>query len=286
MTPQAKAARDFLALHRAPRGFILPNAWDAGSALLLAAEGFPALATTSAGIAFSLGRPDYAVEDPALAVSRQAMLARVAEIVEVSPVPVNADLEAGWGDAPEAVAETIRLAVAAGAAGGNIEDVKQGGGLFDEDLAVERIAAARAAAGPDFVLNARTDPFQTTMDDPLAEAIRRGTRFLEAGADCVFVPGVGDLASIRTLVAELPGPLNLVAGLTAMEGGVRTLLDLGVQRISVGGSIARAALGLVRQAARELRAEGEMTYAKGQIPQGELNALFAAALSGGTPASR
>ncbi len=287
MTQQADAARTLLALHRAPAGFIVPNAWDAGSAVILASAGFPAIATTSAGIAFSLGKPDYGVGTPGLAVTRDEMLARIAQVVAASSVPVNADLEAGFGDAPEIVAETIRLAIQAGAAGGNIEDVgSDPGALIDEGLAVERIAAARAAGGETFVLNARTDAAMMPEAGGLAEAIRRGNRYLTAGADCVFVPGVGDLASARTLVAELDGPLNLVAGLTPMEGGLRTLLGAGVQRISVGGSIARAALGLVRRAAEELKREGTFTYAQGQIPQSELNALFAANLSGGTPARR
>ena len=119
---QTDAARAFLALHRAKTGFVLPNAWDAGSAILLANAGFPAIATTSGGIAFSLGRPDYHIGDPALGVSREAMFARIREIVAAVPVPVSADLEAGYGDAPEAVADTIRLAIDAGLAGGNIED--------------------------------------------------------------------------------------------------------------------------------------------------------------------
>src|SRR5262249_13949151 len=152
---------DFLALHRQPRGFVLPNAWDAASALLLAEAGFPALATTSAGIAFSLGKQDYRVSDPRLAVGRGGEFRRIGEIVAASPVPVSADLEAGWGDAPEAVATTIEMALDAGLAGANIEDKPAGGDrLHDESLAVERIAAAVAAARAHddcFVVNARTD---------------------------------------------------------------------------------------------------------------------------------
>ncbi|HYE44761.1 MAG TPA: isocitrate lyase/phosphoenolpyruvate mutase family protein [Caulobacter sp.] len=278
MTAQAQAARRFRALHKGP-GFIMPNAWDAGTARLLAAEGFAAIATTSAGVAFSLGKPDYGLDDAALTVSREAMLARVAEIAAATELPVNADLEAGWGDDPETVAQTIRLAVAAGAAGGNIEDIR-GERLYDEALAVERIAAARAAA-PDFVLTARTDVFQGPGEDALAQAIRRGNLFLEAGADCVFPPGAPDLATIRTLAREIAGPVNIVVGLTPIDGGLDALFEAGVRRISVGGSIARAALGLVRRAAADLKA-GRLDYASDQIPQGELNALF----SGGTPAGR
>ncbi len=270
---QIDRAKRLLALHKAPGGFILGNAWDAGSAILMAAEGFKAIATTSAGVAFSLGRPDYGVGDPALAVSRETTMARLAELVAAVEVPVNADLEDGYGPDPETVAETVRLAVMAGAAGGNIEDIGHGPDLYEETLAVERIAAARAAA-PSFVLNARTDALQVSGPAGLATAIRRGNLYLEAGADCVFVPGTGELEIIKTLVREIAGPLNIVVGLSSANASARQMLEAGVQRISTGGSIARAALGLVRRAARELLDEGTFGYAASQIGQGELNALY------------
>jgi 2-methylisocitrate lyase-like PEP mutase family enzyme len=270
---QSERAQAFLALHRQPGGFILGNAWDAGSAVLMASEGFAAIATTSAGVAFSLGKPDYRVGDTGLAVSREAALRRLAEMAAAVDIPVNADLEDGYGEAPDAVAETVRLAVAAGAAGGNIEDIGAGPGLYDEALSVERIAAAREAA-PDFVLNARTDALQVDGPAGMAEAIRRGNRYLEAGADCVFVPGTGDLALIRTLAREIAGPLNIVVGLTSANATARQMLEAGVQRISTGGSIARAALGLVRRASRELLDQGTYVFGAGQIGQGELNALY------------
>jgi 2-methylisocitrate lyase-like PEP mutase family enzyme len=276
---QTESAQRFLALHRAPGGFILANAWDAGSAILLAAEGFKAIATTSAGVAFSLGRPDYGVGDPALAVSRATTMARLAELTSAVDIPVNADLEDGYGADPETVAETVRQAVTAGAAGGNIEDIGAGPDLYAETLAVERIAAARAAA-PHFVLNARTDALQVSGPAGLATAIRRGNLYLEAGADCVFVPGTGDMDIIRTLVREIAGPLNIVVGLSSANASARQMLEAGVQRISTGGSIARAALGLVRRAARELLDEGTFGYAAGQIGQGELNALYSKASGG------
>lgn len=275
---QTNPALIFLDLHRGAKGFIMPNAWDAGSAIVLASEGFQAIGTTSAGIAFSLGKPDYRVGDPRLAVSRTEMLAAVRAIASAVAVPVNADLEAGYGDAPEVVAETVRQAIDAGAAGGNIEDMCSAtGALHAEDLAVERIAAARAAAGTSFVLNARTDVFQVDGPAGLGAAIRRANRYLEAGADCVFTPGTTDLAIVRTLVREIAGPLNIVIGLNEAASGALELIEAGVMRISVGGSIARSALGLVRQAARELKAHGTVSYASRQIPQGELNALFARA---------
>ena len=270
-----------LALHRAERGFVLPNAWDAGSAAVLASEGFAALGTTSAGIAFALGKPDYNVRDAELAVTRDEMLDAVRRIVDAVAIPVTADLEAGYGRTPEEVAETVRLAIACGAAGGNIEDADgSNGGLFDEGLAIERIAAAREAiraSGHTFVLNARTDALALGGEQGLRSAIKRGNAFLEAGADCVFTPGVSDVPRARTLVQELAGPLNLVVGLNEATSNASALIDAGVQRISVGGSIARAALGLVRRAARELRDSGSVGYAAQQIAQSELNALFAKA---------
>ena len=274
---QADAAAAFLALHRTKPGFILPNAWDAGSAILLAAQGFPAIATTSGGIAFSLGKPDYHMGDPRLGVSREEMFARIRQIVAAARVPVSADLEAGYGDAPEAVADTIRLAIETGLAGGNIEDRVPGEPrLYDEELAVARIRAARAAIaakGTGFVLNARTDAL-LMMPDGLATAIRRANLYREAGADCVFVPGPADLGAVRTLLQEIASPLNVVAGLGNAVLAPKALLAAGVQRVTTGASIARAALNFVRAAAIELRQHGTIGYAAQQIPQGELNALF------------
>lgn len=280
MTRSNPAARchAFLGLHRAERGFVMPNAWDAGSAVILAEEGFAAIGSTSAGIAFSMGKPDYGVSDARVAVTRDDMLDAVRRIVAAVAVPVNADLESGYGNTPEQVAETVRLAIAGGAAGCNIEDVDRStGGLFDEDAAAARIAAARAAitaSGRAFVLTARTDVFLCGDERAMKRAIARGNRFLEAGADCIFTPGVTDGARARTLAKEIAGPLNLVIGLNEASSSALDLIDAGVQRISVGGSIARAALGLVRRSARELREHGTVAYAAQQIPQGELNALY------------
>lgn len=269
----------FLKLHHAGRGFVMPNAWDAGSAVVLAAEGFPAIGTTSAGIAFSHGKPDYGVAEARFSVTRDEALARLAQIAASVAVPVNADLESGYGDTPEAVAETVRRAIAAGAAGGNIEDVDRATGrLYPLPLAVERIAAARAAAGPHFVVNARTDAVLQGVDDALTVAIERANRLAEAGASCVFVPGIADVERARLCVRELQVPLNLVVGLNEAGSNAHALIDAGVARVSVGGSIARAALGLVRAAARELREAGTVSYAQGQVPQAELNRLFQDAL--------
>jgi len=273
----------FLQLHRAGRGFVMPNAWDAGSAIVLAAEGFPALGTTSAGIAFSLGRPDSALSDPRFTVSRAQALERLRQIVCSVQVPVNADLESGYGNTPEEVAETVRLAIAAGAAGANIEDVDRAtGALYELPLAVERITAAHEAAmasGQAFVLNARTDAVLLHGAGGFDLAIARANRLAEAGAQCVFTPGVADTERAATLVRHIAAPLNLVVGLNEAGSSATALIDAGVARVSVGGSIARAALGLVRAAAQELRDRGTVSYAAGQIPQSVLNRLFEDALN-------
>ncbi|CEJ12521.1 Carboxyvinyl-carboxyphosphonate phosphorylmutase [bacterium YEK0313] len=273
------AAGAFRALHAASRGFIMPNAWDAGSAAVLAAAGFPAIATTSAGIAFALARQDYGVTDAARAVPREAMFRCMRGIVEAVAVPVNGDLEAGYGDSPEAVAETIAMAIDAGLAGGNIEDKVPGRqALYDEGLAVERIAAARsviAARGSAFVLTARSDALLLAGRPGLAEGIARCKRYRAAGADCLYMPGAVDLETVGRLVRAIDGPINVVMGLGTNEGNAHDLIAAGVRRISLGGTIARAALGLVKRAAAELRETGTLGFAEGQMPGAELNALFA-----------
>jgi len=267
----------FRALHDARTGFTMPNAWDAGTAILLADAGFEAIATTSAGIAFSLGRGDHSILEGASAVSREAMFQRVREIVDAVPIPVNGDLEFGYGLSPDDVAKTIELAIDAGLAGANIEDYVDGA-LLDLPLAFERIEAARAvitAAGSDFVLTARSDGQLLQPNTPLAESIERANRYREAGADCLYIPGVTDLEQNAGLVREIAGPLNVVIGLGGTALTVPALRRAGVAGISLGGTIARAAFGLVRDAARELRETGTLDFAADQIGHAELGALFA-----------
>jgi 2-methylisocitrate lyase-like PEP mutase family enzyme len=284
-----RAGARFRDLHTTPVGFIMPNAWDAGSAVLLADAGFPAIATTSAGIAFSLARPDNDARWAGMALTRAEMMNRVRQIAAAVTVPVNGDLQDGYGDSPGDVAETIRLAIAGGLAGANIEDKHpRTNAVYDEELVVERIAAARTAieaAGMPFVLTARADAFLVSRDAAEAThiAIRRLNRFRLAGADCLYPPGVADLATVKTLIAEIDGPLNIVTGLGAARLDPRDLIAAGVQRVSLGGAIARAALGFVRDSLRELRDDGTIRFAETQIPQGELNVLFARA-RGGEPA--
>jgi 2-methylisocitrate lyase-like PEP mutase family enzyme len=272
------SATTFAALHRTTPGFIMPNAWDVGSALVLVASGFPAIGTTSAGIAFSLGKQDYAVTQSRLAVSREEMFRRMAEIAAAVDVPVNGDLEAGYGDSPEAVAATVRAAIEAGLAGGNIEDKKPlGPGLYDEVLAIERIRAAREtinAMKSQFVLTARCDALPLS-ENGVAAAIERSNRYREAGADCLFTPGASDMTTITTLVKEIDGPLNMVMGLGNADGNAHEWIAAGVQRVSHGGTFARAALGYIRRSAQELRDKGTISFAELQISHAELNALFA-----------
>jgi 2-methylisocitrate lyase-like PEP mutase family enzyme len=253
---------------------VLPNAWDAGSARIFVEGGFPALATTSAGIAFSLGYPDGE------RISRDEMLAAVARITRRSDVPITADMEAGYGQTPDAVAETVRRVIDAGAVGMNLEDRIEEKHLIDFALAVARVRAARQAAdatGVRLVLNARTDAFEAPeipRDKRLAEAVRRGNAFREAGADSVFVPFVGDRGTIEQLVQQIRAPVNILG--TPNAPTLKELAALGVRRVTFGSAPMRATLGLVRRMAREWREKGTYgTLEAYGIPFAELQKLFA-----------
>lgn len=270
----AERAEAFLGLHGQRGGFVLPNVWDAGSARIVEQAGFAAIATTSAGIAFMAGQPDGTLE-------RGQMLESVARIVEAVDLPVSADLEAGYGAEPEDVAATIAEAVSVGVIGANLEDLVPGGGpLYGVDEATERVAAARAAAPTGtFVLNARTDTYlarapSSDLDAVFAATVARAERYVEAGADCIFVPGVDDPETIRRLAETIPAPLNVVAGLTANVLDAQTLGGLGVARISVGGSLARAVLGFVERAAETMLADGTFAFTADAIPHPDLQRRF------------
>ncbi|MEV7891415.1 isocitrate lyase/PEP mutase family protein [Streptomyces sp. NPDC002817] len=272
-------AERFVELHQ-EGCFLLPNAWDVGSARILESAGFPAVATTSAGVAFSLGRPDHDFHDEKTSdgrIDRDTTIRRVREIADELRVPLSADLEDGFGEAPETVAETISMTRAAGAAGGNIEDFTgdRARPLYEESLAVDRVRAARAAvdaADVPFVLVGRTDVL--LVGGSLDEAVRRANAYLAAGADCAFVPGAADAETIGTLVRELDGPLNVVMGLTGNALALDDLRELGVRRVTVGGSIARAMYRHLLDAARELADRGTFSYADDQLAQTDLNDLF------------
>lgn len=275
MSTQFQHGERFRELHASPQTFLMPNAWDPGSACMLTTGGFQCLATTSAGIAYSLGQPDFEGR-----VSRSQMMERIHAIAAAVDLPVSADLEAGFGTAPQDVAETIRLAIQAGVVGGNIEDLSGDPHtpLFDIGLAAERIRAAREAADGSripFTLTARTDCYLAGLPSPFTEAVRRANLFREMGADCLFVPGVKDAETIAALAREIDGPINVVMGLTGSAFTVSQLSAMGVKRISIGGSLARSALGLIRRAAQEMREHGSFSFAEQQIPDAELCNFFA-----------
>lgn len=280
--PSVEQLRAFVAQHRQPGCFLLANAWDAGSARMLESCGFDALATTSAGIAFSLGRPDHGFTAADDRVDRDTMLERVAAIAAAVSVPVSADLEDGYGEAPESVADTITVAIAAGAAGGNIEDFsgRREEPLHERELATERIRAAREAidrSESPFALVARTDCFLVNRERSLEEAIYRGNAFHAAGADCVFVPGAADATTIGKLVAEIEAPINVVVGLTGGALSLSELRLLGVRRVTIGGSLARALYAQIRRAADEMLSRGSFAFGGDQIAQSELNEIFSRA---------
>lgn len=272
---QIERGRRFQQLHTSDSTFLMPNAWDEGSAVMLASAGFPAIATTSAGICFSLGLPDRESE-----VSKDDMLNRVSKIASVVDLPVSADLHSGYGSKPEEVSETIKQAIQAGLVGANLEDYSENPSqpLYDIKHATARIKAARHTAdesGIPFVITARTDTFLTGVDNAFAETIERCNAYREAGANCLFVPGASDPETIEALVRELNGPLTVVMGLQGSSLNVKQLESLGVRRITIGGSLARTSFGLIRKAAAEMFDSGSFSFADEQIPQAELSQFFA-----------
>ncbi|MDX1575611.1 MAG: isocitrate lyase/phosphoenolpyruvate mutase family protein [Kiloniellales bacterium] len=276
-TDQAAKAAAFRALHESPGLFVMPNAWDAGSARFLAAAGFPAIGTTSGGVNWRLGREDYVYTTPA-----EVMLEEYGRIAEAVEVPVSGDLENGYGAEPETVAETVRRSIAHGMVGGSIEDStgEPDEPLYEAGLAVERIRAARQAAdasGLPYTLTARCEVFFTGHASPLAEAVRRANLYREAGADCLFVPTAGEAETIRRLVEGIDAPLSVVAGLGDEPLTVARLEELGVRRVSTGGSLARACYGLLQRAAAEIARDGRFDYVKHAIPDPDMNAFFRAA---------
>ena len=270
-TIQHSKADVFRALHTATRGFVIPNPWDAGTARLLELLGFEALATTSAGFAFSRGRPDNTLP-------REALMAHLAEIVAATSLPVSADLENGFGESPEVVAQTIHLAAAAGVVGGSIEDSSgmPDAPLYAVDLAAERIRAAAEAARSlpfPFTLTARAENYFVGQPD-IAATIKRLQAYQEAGADVLFAPGVTSPEDVAAIVRAVDRPVNVLMGMPGMTLSAPDLLALGVRRVSIGGALVRAALGEFLRAATELRDHGTATFAKAAVSGGVLNAHF------------
>jgi 2-methylisocitrate lyase-like PEP mutase family enzyme len=271
---QTERARRFHALHERPGAFAIPNPWDAGSAKLLAAMGFEALATTSAGYAFSIGKPDSRG-----AVTRDETFENVRAIVAATSLPVSADLENGFGDDPASCAETIRMAARAGLVGGSIEDAtgRADAPIYPFEQAVERVAAAvEAARGLPFAftLTARAENLLHGRID-LPDTLRRLQAYAEAGADVLYAPGVKTPQDIAAVVkAVAPRPVNVVMGLAGAALSMDELARLGVKRVSVGSALARAAYGEFLRSARELREQGTFGFAKTAVPFAEINAMF------------
>ena len=273
MTTQHEKAAAFRALHERPGVFIIPNAWDAGSAKLLASLGFEALATTSLGLANALGRIDGTG-----AVSREELLANCALVSQATPLPVSADLENCYADEPRAAARMIALAAQAGVAGGSIEDTTgdEAKPIYDFGLAVERVQAAAEAARAlplPFVLTARADNLMHGRRD-LDDTIRRLQAFEKAGADVLYAPGLRDLAAIRAVTSAVRKPVNVVMSTADPALTAAQLAEAGVKRISVGGALSRLAFAAVLEAAHEMKQQGGFTWMSSTMPTAEVKRIF------------
>ena len=268
---QAEKGRAFRGLHERVGAFIIPNPWDAGSARLLAHLGFEALATTSMGYAFSIGKLDATL-------SRDEALTNAAAIASATSLPVSADLENGYGDAPEVVAETIQLAGEAGVVGGSVEDAsgRADDPIYELGFAVERVragvAAARALPFP-FTLTARAENYLHGRPD-LRDTIRRLQAYQEAGADVLYAPALATKEDIAAVVGSVDRPVNVLMGLRGVQLSLAELSAIGVRRVSVGSSLCRAALGALLRGAREMRDRGTFNFAAEAASSSEISAIF------------
>jgi len=271
---QIDLGRRFRRLHESGT-FLMPNAWDAGSALLLETAGFEAVGTTSAGIAYALGKADAAG-----ALTMDEAMDETARIAGAVSVPVNVDAENGYGASPEAVGECVRRCIDAGAVGAGIEDYTWDPShpLYDRTLAVERIRAAREAAdasGMPFVLTARAECYLYRVPNAFAESVARSNLYREAGADLLYTPGVRDRDEVAALVREIDGPLNFVIGKGMADYTLEELGELGIRRVSIGGSLMRAAFAFAERAAAEMKERGSFTWAADQLGPADFERLFA-----------
>jgi len=274
MEEQKSKARAFRAMHRSGKILVLPNAWDVASARVFEEEGFAAIATTSGGVAFSLGYRD------GQKISREEMLERAGRMARALKVPVSADVEAGYGFGPEDAARTATGVIAAGVVGMNLEDATGDPAhpLVDLPLQLERIRAVKAAAlktGVMLVLNARTDVFLAKVGEPATryeQSAKRLLAYRDAGADCVFLPGVRDQETIGRIVRDVQCPVNILVGPGSPT--IAELHNLGVARVSIGSSAMRATLGLVRRIAEELKAAGTYSSLEGGIPYEDVNRML------------
>src|SRR5437899_404530 len=271
MLTQAEKGAAFRGLHERAGAFIIPNPWDVGTARLLARLGFEALATTSAGYAFSVGKQDGTI-------GRDEMLAHVAAIVSATDLPVSADLENGYGDDPKSVAETIRLAAATGLAGGSIEDVAghARGRPYDREHAADRIRAAAEAVRAlpfRFTLTARAENYLIGLPD-LKDTISRLQAYQEAGADVLYAPGLTSRDDMEAVVRSVDRPVNVIMGMQGVRLNLTTLSSIGVKRVSVGSALSRAALGAFLRAAREMRERGSFEFADEAVSFRDVMAMF------------
>jgi len=269
MLTQAEKGKVFRALHEREGGFIIPNPWDIGTARLLAHLGFEALATTSAGYAFSVGQRDDAI-------GRDEMMTHVAQLAFATDLPVSADLRNGFGDSPETVAETIRLAAKTGLAGCSIEDRSTDRSIYELELAVARIRAAAEAARAlpfTFTLTARAENYLIGRPD-LDDTIKRLQAFEEAGADVLYAPGLTKKENIVSVVSSVGRPVNVIMGLPGVQMSLSELAEIGVKRISVGSALTRVALGAFLRAAQEMRTRGTFTFADEAVGGREISDMF------------
>jgi 2-methylisocitrate lyase-like PEP mutase family enzyme len=271
MTTQHDKAESFQRLHKREGAFVIPNPWDAGTAVILASLGFEALATTSAGLSFALGLRDGG------GLTRDAAVANVRAIAEATPLPVSADLENGYADDPAEAAQTLVLAAEAGAVGGSIEDASGDPDkpIYDFNLAVERVAAAVEAVRRlpfPFTLTARAENFLQGRSD-LDDTLRRLEAFEKAGADVLYAPALPGLDAIRKVCKAIAKPVNVLAG-ARQTHSVAELAEAGAKRISVGSALNRAALGAFLKAARELKDTGTVDFLRDAAPYADIQALM------------
>jgi len=269
----AEKAERFRELHARPGTFVIPNPFDIGSARILQHLGFEALATTSSGFAFTMGRRDYAV-------TRDEAIAHSKALVDATDIPVSADLENGFGDDPGVVAETVRMAASAGLAGCSIEDSTQRDGdpIYGTAHAVDRIRAAVDAArgvGRAFTLTARAENYLHGRPD-LKDTIARLQAFQDAGADVLYAPGLRSIDDVRTLIEAVDRPVNVLAGMPGLTFTVAELASAGTKRISVGGALSRVSLAAIVRAAREMSVHGTFTFVDEPISSREIGAMFGA----------
>ena len=271
MRTQAEKGSAFRALHERDSAFIIPNPWDVGTARLLARLGFEALATTSAGYAFSAGQRDNTI-------GRDKMMTHVGAIASATDLPVSADLENGFGDNPETVAETIRLAATAGLVGGSIEDStdRPGDPIYEHELAADRVRAAvevaRSLPFP-FTLTGRAENYLVGRPD-LKDTIKRLQSYQEAGADVLYAPGLTGKDEIAAVVRSVDRPVNVVMGLQGVQLSLAALSEIGVKRVSVGSALSRAALGAFLRAAREMQEHGTFAFAAEAISYRQISTMF------------